>query len=79
MSYAIVSHAVMALAVAAGLGISSGAHAAAIISPDLQARLNVQPTHRVIVTFNDRSQMTRLMTLTTSVLQMKALPRRAHC
>lgn len=64
----------LGLAVAAGLGFSSLASADALISPDLEQRLGAHPTHRVIVTFTDRSQLSRLSTLTTQVLPMKALP-----
>lgn len=70
----LITRTAMALAIAAGLGLSSGANAEAIVSPDLQARLNVNPTHRVVVTFADRSQISRLSTLTSQVLPMKALP-----
>lgn len=75
MHYPIVTRTVMALAIATGLGLSNGANAEAIVSSDLKARLGTQLTHRVIVTFSDRSQMARLSTLTAGkLLPLKALP-----
>jgi subtilisin family serine protease len=63
-----------ALALAIGFGLSFGAEAAALISPDLQQRLLVAPAHEVIVTFSDRSQASRLETLTTKVRHLQELP-----
>lgn len=64
----------LGLAIAAGLGLSGVAHAEALISQDLQKRLASQPTHRVVVTFTDRSNIARLANLTGQILPMKALP-----
>jgi subtilisin family serine protease len=50
------------------------ARADALISPDLQSRLTVASTHDVIVTFRDRSQMSRLAALTPNVRLLKELP-----
>ncbi|GAB2507951.1 S8 family serine peptidase [Lysobacter humi (ex Lee et al. 2017)] len=70
----LVPRSILGLAIAAGLGLSSTADAAALISPELQQRLALQPTHRVIVTFSDRAQMPRLTTLTSQILPLKSLP-----
>lgn len=64
----------LGLAVAAGLGLSGQALAEGFVSPDLQQRLDAHPTHRVVVTFSDRSQVSRLGTLTAQVLPMQSLP-----
>jgi serine protease AprX len=67
----------LALAVVAGLSTaapSPSAHAAARISDDLLARLPTAPAHEVIVTFRDRSQMSRLSLLTPKVLRLTQLP-----
>ena len=64
----------LGLAIAAGLALSFSAQADGLISPDLQQRLLVSPTHEVIVTFTDRSQMSRLAALTASVRPLKELP-----
>src|SRR5688572_19914289 len=64
----------LAVAVAAGLTLSSGVDAAALISQDLQARLATAPTHQVIITFSDPAQMSRLSTLLTPVRKLKELP-----
>jgi len=64
----------LALAIAAGLILSSGAQAAALISSDLQARLATASTHQVIITFSDPGQMSRLSTLTAPVRKLKVLP-----
>jgi serine protease AprX len=62
-------------AIAAGILLSSGADAAALISKDLQARMATADVHQVIITFSDRSQMSRLTTLgTISVRKLKELP-----
>ncbi|MBA2238684.1 MAG: S8 family serine peptidase [Lysobacter sp.] len=74
MNKPLYSRASLVLAIAAGLAFSSGAHAEAIISTDLQQRLAVEPVHEVIVTFSDRSQIARLQTLTTSTRPMQELP-----
>lgn len=63
-----------ALGLAIGLSLAFGAQAEALISPDLQQRLLTEPTHEVIVTFSDRSQASRLDTLTPSVRHMQELP-----
>lgn len=70
----LVSRSLLGLAIAASLALPVAAHADAIISKDLQQRLDAYPTHRVIVTFSDRSQMSRLSTLTNSLLPLKSLP-----
>ncbi|KGM55845.1 peptidase S8/S53 subtilisin kexin sedolisin [Lysobacter daejeonensis GH1-9] len=64
----------MGLAIALGLALAGPADAAALLSPDLQQRLDAHPTHRVIVTFSDRNQMSRLASLTNETLPMRALP-----
>lgn len=64
----------LALAIAAGLALPASAAAAALVSPDLQQRLDAHPTHRVVVTFSDASQVKRLATLTNHLLPMRALP-----
>lgn len=68
------SRSVLGLAIAAGLSLSAAVHADALISQDLQQRLDAHPTHRVIVTFSDKTQLSRLTNLTGEVLPMKALP-----
>ncbi|KQY52361.1 S8 family serine peptidase [Lysobacter sp. Root494] len=70
----VVSRSLLGLAIAASLALPVAAQADAIISKDLQQRLDAYPTHRVIVTFSDRSQMSRLSTLTHSLLPLKSLP-----
>lgn len=65
---------ILGLAVATGLSLSFAAQANGLISPDLQARLLAAPSHEVIVTFADRSQMSRLSLLTPNVVQLKELP-----
>jgi subtilisin family serine protease len=67
-------HSTLGLAIAAGLGFSANASADALISQDLQKRLDTYPTHRVIVTFSDKSQLSRLTTLTSQVLPLQKLP-----
>lgn len=62
------------LGLAIALGLAGPAGAAALISPDLQQRLDAYPSHQVIVTFSDRSQMSKLGTLTGETLPMRALP-----
>ncbi|MEJ7745597.1 MAG: S8 family serine peptidase [Luteimonas sp.] len=64
----------LALAVSAGLALSFSAQAAGQVSPDLQQRMATAGTHEVVVTFSDRSQMSRLAALTASVHPMKELP-----
>jgi subtilisin family serine protease len=64
----------LGLAIATGLALSASAQADALVSQDLQQRLDAHPTHRVIVTFSDKSQMPRLSTLTGQLLPMRALP-----
>lgn len=67
----------LALAVAAGLwtaALPSPADAAALISEDLQQRLATASSHEVIVTFSDRSQMSRLALLTPNVVRLSQLP-----
>ncbi|GAA4867583.1 S8 family serine peptidase [Luteimonas vadosa] len=63
-----------ALGLAIGLGLSFGAQAEGLISPDLQKRLLTSPVHEVIVTFSDRSQASKLNTLTTKVRHLNELP-----
>lgn len=69
-----VSRTALGLAIAAGLGLFSTAQAEALVSPDLQQRLDAQATHRVVITFSDPAQMSRLANLTSQLLPMKALP-----
>jgi len=64
----------LGLAVAAGLSMSLGAQAAALVSADLQTRLLTSPTHEVVVTFSDRSQLSRLAAMTSTVRPLKELP-----
>jgi serine protease AprX len=64
----------LGLAIAAGLGLSTVAQADALVSEDLQQRLDTHSTHRVVVTFSDPSQMSRLADLTSELLPMRALP-----
>ena len=68
------SRSALAIALAAGLAVSASAHADALVSPDLQARLATEPTHRVVVTFSDASQVSKLRTLTDKVLPLRSLP-----
>ncbi|HEY0661868.1 MAG TPA: S8 family serine peptidase [Lysobacter sp.] len=64
----------LGLAVATGLSLSFAVQADGLISSDLQKRLLTAPAHEVIVTFSDRSQLTRLSALTASVRPLKELP-----
>ena len=64
----------LGVAIAAALAFSSAVQADALISKDLQARLLTAPTHQVIVTFKDRSDMSRLSTLGVKVRALKELP-----
>ena len=64
----------LVLSVAAGLASSFGANAEALVSSDLQQRLTTAPAHEVIVTFSDRSQVTRLLNLTASTRPLQELP-----
>ena len=64
----------LALAVAMAIALPAGAQADALISSDLQSRLATTGVHEVIVTFSDRSQMSRLSTLTTKLRLLKELP-----
>ncbi|MEO6264799.1 MAG: S8 family serine peptidase [Luteimonas sp.] len=68
------SRSALGLAIATGLALSSGAQAEALVSSDLQARLLTAPTHEVIITFSDRSQIQRLTNLTSTVRAMTELP-----
>jgi len=68
------SRSALGLAIVVGLGLSATAQADALISQDLQQRLDAYPLHRVIVTFSDKTQLSRLTNLTGQVLPMKALP-----
>lgn len=68
------SRALLCLAVAASLAMPLAAQAEALISPDLQQRLQVSPTHEVIVTFSDRSQISRLAAITSTVRPLQELP-----
>lgn len=63
----------LALAVASGLALSFSAQAGQV-SLDLQQRMATAGTHEVVVTFNDRSQMSRLAALTASMRPLKELP-----
>lgn len=74
MNHIVPKRSSIVLAVAAGLAFSFGAHAEALVSPDLQQRLSTAPTHEVIVTFNDRSQIPRLSNLTASTRALRELP-----
>ena len=66
----------LALAVVAGLSTTApgAAQAAARISDDLLARLPTASAHEVIVTFTDRSQMSRLSLLTPKLVRLTQLP-----
>lgn len=64
----------LALAIAAGLSLAGTASADALISTDLQQRLALHPTHQVIVTFSDKSQASKLSTLTNDLVPLKVLP-----
>lgn len=64
----------LGLAIAAGLAFSASANAEALISGDLQARLDSAPSHEVIVTFSDTSKVHQLLNLTPSVHVMQELP-----
>ena len=66
--------AVLGLAIASALLFPSAAFADALISKDLESRLSTTGTHEVIVTFGDRSQMSRLATLTARIRPLKELP-----
>jgi hypothetical protein len=68
------SPSLLGVAIAAALAFSSAAQAEALISKDLQARLLTAPTHQVIVTFKDRSEMSRLSALGVKVRALKELP-----
>ena len=64
----------LALAIAAGLSFAGSASADALISTDLQKRLALHPVHEVIVTFSDKSQASKLSTLTHDLVPLKVLP-----
>jgi subtilisin family serine protease len=64
----------LGLAIALAMLAPGAARADALLSPDLQARFATAPTHDVIVTFRDRSQMSRLATLTANLRLLKELP-----
>ncbi|WP_119718400.1 S8 family serine peptidase [Cognatilysobacter tabacisoli] len=64
----------LALAIAAGLSFAGSASADALISPDLQKRMALYPAHQVIVTFSDKSQASKLSTLTHDLVPLKVLP-----
>jgi hypothetical protein len=68
------SPSILGAAIAAALAFSGAVQAEALISKDLQARLLTAPTHQVIVTFKDRSDMPRLAALESSVRPLKELP-----
>lgn len=70
----LLSRSILGLAIAAGLAAPAAAQADALVSPDLQNRLDAYPTHRVVVTFSDKSQLSRLSTLTSQLLPMRSLP-----
>ncbi|MFC0679388.1 S8 family serine peptidase [Lysobacter korlensis] len=69
-----VTRTALGLAIAAGLTLSAAAQADALVSKDLQQRLDTESTHRVVVTFTDRSHMSKLANLTSEILPMNALP-----
>jgi serine protease AprX len=69
-----VTHSALGLAIALGLGVSFTVQADALVSKDLEQRLATHSTHRVVVTFSDKSQMSRLANLTSEILPMNALP-----
>lgn len=62
------------LGVAIAAGISFGADAAALISPDLQQRLLTAPAHEVIVTYSDPAVVSRLAALTAQLRALDELP-----
>lgn len=62
------------LGVAIAAGISFGADAAALISPDLQKRLLASPTHEVIVTYSDPAVVSKLSALTAQLRPLEQLP-----
>lgn len=64
----------LGVAITAALMVSSAAQAAALISQDLQSRLATAGTHQVIVTFSDRSQMSRLVAIAARVRPLQELP-----
>lgn len=64
----------LGLAIAASLSMPLGAQAEARISADLQNRLLASPTHEVVVTFSDRTQLSRLAAMTSTVRPLKELP-----
>ena len=68
------SPATLGVAIAAALAFSASAQADAIVSKDLQSRLGTAPTHQVIVTFKDRSDMPRLAALAAKIRPLKDLP-----
>lgn len=64
----------LGLAIATSLSMPFGAQAEALISADLQKRLLVSPSHEVVITFSDRSQLSRLAAITSTVRPLKELP-----
>jgi subtilisin family serine protease len=66
--------ALLALAIAAGLGTVPAANAAALISSDLQTRLALAGPHQVIVTWTDPAVATKLATISTRVRTLRQLP-----
>jgi subtilisin family serine protease len=65
--------ALLALAVASALA-APAAHADALISKDLQARLALPGTHQVVVTWTDPAVATKLKVLSPSVRTLSQLP-----
>jgi serine protease AprX len=69
-----ITPALLALAIAAGLGVAPAAQADALISKDLQSRLLLLTPHQVIVTWTDPAVATRLATISPSVRTLSQLP-----
>lgn len=64
----------LGIAIAAALLFSSAVQADALISKDLESRLATASSHQVIVTFTDRSQMSRLAGIAAVIRPLKELP-----
>ncbi|HET6602679.1 MAG TPA: S8 family serine peptidase [Xanthomonadaceae bacterium] len=56
------------------LGAAAPAGASALIAPELESALADPGPHRVVVTFTDRSEASRLATLTSDYLLLQELP-----
>lgn len=68
------NHMLTRIALVIAAGVPLGAHAEALISPDLQERLLTASTHEVIVTFSDPNVVTLLGGLTASLRPLQVLP-----